>query len=86
MPADVSLGIAVQEQDRRAAAAMNDVDDRSLSFDLLTNEFVKHEPGYNALFLHKSDSAHLCDAKQAKNIVLWAVRSGDVICDAISNS
>jgi hypothetical protein len=51
VPADVSLGIAVQKQDRKAAAAMNDINDRSLSFDLLTNEFVKHEPGYNALSL-----------------------------------
>jgi hypothetical protein len=42
MPADMSLRVAVQEQDGKTAATANKVDGGSLSLCLLTNELVKH--------------------------------------------
>jgi hypothetical protein len=42
MPADMSLRLAMQQQDWITAAALNKVDYSFLSFDLLTSETIKH--------------------------------------------
>jgi hypothetical protein len=42
VPADMSLRVAVQEQDRKTAATVNEVDGSFLSLDLLTSETIKH--------------------------------------------
>jgi hypothetical protein len=42
MPADMSLGVTMQQQNWIPTTALNEVDDSFLSFDLLMSEPIKH--------------------------------------------